>query len=86
MPRYSIDVSRLVNDISPVAAAMCGYCLSIVVVVGSVGGDIVSLPLVCEQLAAANYPCGGKMALVHGKQAREIIDELAAHLQETDGL
>jgi len=84
MPRYTINVHRQVDDISPVAAAVCGYCKSIVLCVGSIGAEEVCLPLVCEQPASNNYPCGASMALIHDKSVRELLDGLAAEIQQTD--
>ncbi len=84
MTRYTIDIRREPEDISPVAAVVCGYCKSIVIIVGTVGADIVNLPLTCEQDTANLYSCGGSMALVIDSYVRETIDNLAAHIQKTD--
>jgi len=84
MTRYTIDVRKGADDISPVAAAVCGYCKSIVLIVGSVNADVVNLPLVCEQDTTNLYSCGGSMALVRDNYVRETLDNIAAHLQKTD--
>jgi len=84
MSRYTITVHREKDDISPVAAVICGFCYSVVLVLGTVGAEQVDLPLTCEQPAINNYPCGAAMALINNKSVRETLDNLAASLQNTD--
>ncbi len=84
MPRYTITVHREKDDVSPVAAAICGFCYSVVLVVGTIGAEQVDLPLTCEQPSINNYPCGASMALIHDQSVREILHSLAAALQSTD--
>lgn len=84
MPKYTITVHREEHQVSPVAAAICRYCKSVVLVVGSVSADEVYLPLLCEQSTISGYPCGAAMALINDRSVREILDNLAANLQGTD--